>query len=45
MVGHLIKASEKNEEAMKLMKKHLQLLTSVLIKVVESVNTWGNKKV
>ena len=45
MVGHLIKASENNEEAMKLMKKNLQLLTSILIKVVDSVNTWGNKKV
>jgi hypothetical protein len=45
MVGFLIKASENSEEAMKNLKKNLRMLTSVLIKVVETVDTWGNKKV
>ena len=45
LVAHLIRVSENSEEAQKVMLKNLKLMTSVLIKIVETVDSWGNKKV
>jgi hypothetical protein len=45
MVGHLIRVSEPSAEALSNMRASLKLMTSVLIKVVETVDSWGNKKV
>jgi hypothetical protein len=45
MTASLIKASEKDKKAIKLMAQNLNLLTSVTIKVIQTANTWQNKKV
>ena len=45
MTASLIKASEKDKKAIKLMTQNLNLLTSVTIKVIQTANTWQNKKV
>jgi len=45
MVGHLIKASQNKEEATKCLAENLRLLTSVIIRVVETAKSWQQKKV
>lgn len=45
MTASLIKASEKDEKAKKMLAENLNLITNVILRVVQTTETWQNKKV
>lgn len=44
-MGYLIKECQQNEQARVQLQKYLELISTVIIKVVETADSWKNKKV
>jgi hypothetical protein len=45
LLGYLIKEASHNTESKEKLAKNLELITNVVIKVVETSESWKNKKV